>query len=803
MRNTPTAGRLDVVMMIKEIKSRLSCIEYLSRHGIRVKNGGRCVSPLRSDAKNPTSFWVQDDYWYDFGTASGGDVIDLAAQMQFDGDVGAAVRGLAAELGIQRECNPRWKDEIQQLCNRTAYYQEALTASDYEYLFARGLSMEDIQRLRIGRVTDGYLKGRLFLPYFKNGYVCYYATRAMEGSSFQENKYMKAALSECESYNHIPWGLQTLDRKSDVLIISEGYFDAACWEKEGYPVLSPITGSFSKDQWPDVLAACRMFKKVLIIFDNDERTHAGESFTSRTAQKLFQNRIPFLVAHTPAGIKDVNDYYVTGGALQALVDSAQNGLKYMAAQYTDILELKNFIMSINRYVDSTEIASALAACSERFSAMELKTIQKAADSAPTESKIADEIIAKHNVIYVDKVGFYEWNGKVWSKVSDGAVKQYADNFYGKRFSTYQRVNAVCNLLKSRTHCEQAFDRNPVLTFQNGVLEIETGVFRDFSETDYCSIIMEYDYVPGAVCPEWRRFINDVTDDDPYREDVLQAIAGYVLFSDCRFQQVFLLVGAGGNGKSVYLEILQKLFGNQNVTHVEPTGLAQDFQRVKLKDSLLNIGSDINSDFSKGEIREWLLKIADGTSIMACYKGMTHFDFIPRCKLVYACNAMPTAEIVNGLNRRMRFIEFPCQYVENPDSTKPKQKQRDTDLIPKLLEELPGIFCWAYEGYQQLVKWGRFTDTYEQEELLKQFEELSNPVAVFCEDYDSSFHGPVSRADIYDWYRGWCDSTGHKPLSRERFMPKFRDAMGDRILGERRVRQDGVLTRIFDLERCDK
>ena len=106
------------------------------------------------------------------------------------------------------------------------------------------------------------------------------------------------------------------------------------------------------------------------------------------------------------------------------------------------------------------------------------------------------------------------------------------------------------------------------------------------------------------------------------------------------QKVFILVGSGGNGKSVYLEIIQKLFGAENVTHVEPTGLAAEFQRIRLKDSLLNIGSDINSDFSRGEIREWLLKIADGTSIQACYKGMNHIDFIPRCKLVYACNAMP-------------------------------------------------------------------------------------------------------------------------------------------------------------------
>lgn len=788
-----------MVIIIQEIKKRLTCPEYLARYGIHVRTGGRCISPLRKDAKNPTSFLVNADNWYDFAVARGGDVIDLAAELEYDSDLGAAIRGLSRELGIRCKDDDysQWKRDIQQLCNRTEFYHNSLTAADYEYLAARGLNEDDVRRLKIGRVTDGYLKGRLFLPYFKNDYVAYYATRAMPEGNFQENKYMKAALSECESYSHIPWGLQTLGRKSDTLIISEGYFDAAAWEREGYPVLSPITGAFSKDQWPEVIAACRMFKRVLIIFDNDAVSHAGDNFTAKTAQRLFQARIPFHVAHTPSGIKDVNDYYVGGGSLKALVDSAQDGLKYMVSQYADPLELKHFIMSVNRYTDSTAIAAALSSLSDRFPAMVLKSIQKAADSAPTESQIVDEIIAKHNIIYVDQVGFYEWDSKVWRKTSEGVVKNYADALYGKRFATAQRVNAVCNLLKSRTICSVAFDRNPVMTFQNGTLEIDTGRFRGFSQTDYCSIIMDYDYDANAQCQTWCQFIQDVTDEDPYREDVLQTLAGYVLFPDCRYQQVFMLVGNGGNGKSVYLEIIQKLFGDTNVTHVEPTGLAQEFQRIRLKDSLLNIGSDINSDFSKGEIREWLLKIADGTSVQACYKGMTHVDFIPRCKLVYACNAMPTAEIVNGLNRRLRFIEFPCQYVETPDPANPRQKQRDVNLIPKLLEELPGIFNWAYAGYKMLKTVNYFTDTPEQGELLRLFEQTSNPVMVFCEDFDSSFNGSITRTEIYGWYRDWCDETGHKALSREKFLPRFRECLGERITDERRVRIDGVLTRVFE------
>lgn len=755
------------------------------------------MSPLRPGAKNPTSFLVDGAHWYDFGSATGGDVIDLAAHMRYDGDVGKAIRALGAELGIRAEnTKPTWRSDIQRLCSRTAAYNEALTAKDYDYLNARGLSREDVERLMIGRVTDGYLKGRLFLPYFKNGAVVYYATRAMPGGSLPDSKYMKASLKECASYEHIPWGLHTLNRRSDTLIISEGYFDAAVWEREGYPVLSPITGNFSATQWPDVIAACKMFSKVLIIFDNDDISHAGENFTERTANRLFKHNIPFLVARTPPGVKDVNDYYTNGGSLCDLVSSAQDGLAYMVSRYNNATELEKFVLTIHRHIPAVTIASALSTLKNKFSDMELKAILKTADRAPTESEISDEIIRQYQLVYVDNVGFYEWGGKVWQKISDEAVKHYADNAYGKRFTSAQRTAAVCRLLKARALSKAVFDRKPVLTFQNGTLDIENGNFRDFSPNDFCSICMDYDYDSAARCPEWEKFIVDITDDEPRRQEILQFIAGYVLFSDCRHQKVFILVGSGGNGKSVYLEVIQRLFGNDNVTHVEPTGLAQDFQRIRLKDSLLNIGSDINSDFSRGEIREWLLKVADGTSIQACYKGLNHIDFVPRCKLVYACNALPSAEIINGLNRRMQFVDFPCQYVETPDPKKPKQRQRDINILDKLVAELPGIFNWAYSGYKLLSSVGYFTDAPEQDELMRQFEETSNPVMVFCEDFDGSFRGTVSRGEIYGWYKDWCETTGHKALSREKFIPKFRDCMGTRITNETRQRIDGRITRTF-------
>ena len=148
--------RVGEQIMINQIKQRLSCIEYLSRQGIHINEGKRCVSPLRPGAKNPTSFYCENDYWYDFGSATGGDLIDLCAQLQFNGDLSQAVRYLAHELGVKSDnANPTWREDIQHLCNRTAAYHDALTPEDYRYLSERGLTREDADRLMIGRVTDG------------------------------------------------------------------------------------------------------------------------------------------------------------------------------------------------------------------------------------------------------------------------------------------------------------------------------------------------------------------------------------------------------------------------------------------------------------------------------------------------------------------------------------------------------------------------------------------------------------------------------------------------------------------------
>lgn len=777
---------------IQAIKQRIDCVAVAQRCNLPIRKAGdRCVSPLRPGATNNTSFVVYSDFWFDHGSAHGGDAIDLMAELQYGGDKGAAIRELARITCVESvdDNTGGWYDYTQALCDRIAHYQTKLTHDDYAYLQQRGLTFDTIAALRIGRNEEG----RLVIPYTKNGYVAYYCTRAMPGCQFPESKYRKMRIDD---YNeHIVWGLDSLSRTGDTLVIAEGVFDAISFWQEGYPVLSAVTGFFSRDQLSSVLQAAKMFSRVFIVYDNDKRTHAGDKFCEKMARIFLKERIPFVVGHVPDEYKDISEYYEDGGSLQQLVATAMNGLSYVCNTYTDFEELARFLRPLARVASAERITMLFKDLRDngRFGATELKELRRIVTAPPSEGELHDVVRREHQLIHVEGIGFHEWNGHVWEHLHDNVVRGYVKDVMGGGVSA-SRVKNVCDLLKCGTPGEIAFDSLPVLTFRNGTLELETGTFRDHSPYDYCTITMDYDYAPNASCPEWEQFIEDVTNGCGEREENLQFLPGYALMPHCKYQKIFILLGGGGNGKSVYLDVLQRVFGRNNISTVEPSTLPQDFQRITIKNSLLNIGADISTDFAKGEVREWLLKIADGATIQACYKGKDYIKFNPRCKLVFACNTIPNAEVVNGLDRRLQFVEFVCRFVEYPDPKDETQKQRDVNIMDKLIAELPGIFNWCYKGYRDLKRQGYFVETPEQQRLLDEFRVISNPIQAYCDDH--IFEGRMTRDEVYASYKEWCENTGHRTLSREKFMPKFKETMGKKILDDSRLRLNGKRTLVF-------
>lgn len=777
-------------MMINEIKSRINCIDYARRCGLPVaKAGDRCISPLRPDAKNRSSFVVYEDFFYDFGSSMGGDVIDLCAYLKYGGDKSEAVKELARITGASGDNTSYagWAFHVQNTCSLIAKWHEALRPQDIDYLRSRRISDETIKRLKIGYTGEGYVavirgsavkgfaKERISVPYWKNGYVFSWSARAL--SLEQEPKYLKPPNTDYSDLAAV-WGVHTLDRESRCLVIAEGTFDALSFEQEGYPVLATMGGEFSKYQLSTIAAAAKNFDYVLLTFDSDQ---AGDRFTVKLAKFLFSRRIKFKVASLPEGFKDVSDYYSAGLELSTLVSRAEEGLIALCKAQEDKESFKAFALNACRFIgkpETAELFKAAAVSLPEVSPEWLKELKKQCMGAPSEDYIAGLVVKTHDMKYFSGLGFYEYRHGVYEHLDDETVHKYIADELG----CYRRGSLVTNIIKLiKADCisKSTFNELPVFNFINGTLHLDTMEFKPHDPSDLCSFQVDYPYLPNSDCPEWEKFIGEICDGDVKRMNLLQELAGYVLFSENSLQSCAFLLGSGSNGKSVYLNVLTRLFGEEQVTNVEMSSLTDNFQKILLRSSLLNVSTETRSDVRGTE--SVFKQIVAGDRISGCYKNKDFVDFKPRCKMMFACNEIPrVSDSSFGMNRRMTFINFVNRYLDHPDPNDPHQFRKDEGLTERLLKELPGIMNWTLVGYNTLKACGSFTVTDDAEKLMSDFKEAASPISIFINDCPVT--DSVTNEELYDSYKQWCHDNGYQNVkTRPAFIRAYKQQKPSNIV----------------------
>ena len=787
---------------ISQIKSRISCVEFAQQNNLPItKSGDRCISPIRPGARNKTSFIVYDDFFFDFGSGEGGDVIDFAAKLLFNDDKGKAIKHLAKITGAEIDTVPHqsWVKYTQNLCNKIQSYHEKLTDADRQYLYQRGINDDTINRNKIGRTPEG----RLIIPYWKNGYVCYYATRYLPGGKYQDQKYKKMQIDDHNE--HTVWGLHTLDRDPDrkLLVIAEGAFDALSFEQEGYCVISAITGHFSREQLPTALSIAKSFKKVFLVFDNDTVTKAGEKFTIKMAKILTEKRIPCVVGIVPPTYKDISEFYADKGNLADIIDNADSGIEFLASKITDRNEFNAFARNVCRYMTKPDVDMFFKSVgkSTNFDPDWLKALCKDCKAAPLDQSIAEEVTAKYKLLYNEKISFFQYNGTYWTSKTDTEISAYIADALGP-YATGPKITSILKVIKSAVVTNKLFNVNPVINFINGTLEIEPEIkFREHRADDCCTYCLDYPYNPAATSSQWIDFLDTVTNHDDKKICLLQELSGYVLFPDNRLQKCAVLIGSGANGKSVFLNVLTKIFGSQNVSNVEMSSLSQDFQVIQLMNSMLNISAETRTNVAGAESK--FKQITAGDEISACYKGKDYITFRPRAKMFLACNEyVKSSDTTEGWTRRFCFVDFPMHFVEIPNPNNPEELPIDRDIEMKLTtkEQLSAIFNWVLQGYEMLKACGYFSEPEDQKAINEEFKELSNPLIEFAKEL--FVNHSINNNKLYIRYKDWCDETGHNPLARNTFQKRIAKAFKEyrddlepyKTKNERgyQVKEEGVL-----------
>lgn len=815
--------------IIEQIKEKISCIEYMQReHGRKICNG-RCRS-FRPDAKNNSSLMVNERDWYDFGAAIGGDIIDLAAHDKFGGDKGRAISYLAEAWGL-REISRQsgieivFRSYLKILDLAADFYHSKLKPEHINYLHGRGLTDKTISDLRIGwadnpceyirqqgftqeQIADsGILSfvNRMMIPYLRNGKTTYLIGRASVWedmpSSNPDAKYMK--LYRTELSEHPIWGFDTLCRKGPV-IIAEGIFDAiSCWQ-ENFPVVTAVTGAFSAEQKKDLIPALKG-RDVIVCMDYDPETHAGQRFTENLAAELFEAGIHVSACFLKGDDNklDLSGIYAMNPGkrtLNKVFDKAEN---WETVKIKRIAEIENenekrnaltaFLRRCSTVFDWPTVAQLVedAGSTGAFANTWLKELAKSLNKAPKESAIVDEFCSKHDCLFHESLGWYEYNGTKWERLSEYEVRQKIAALFGQ-YQTDRLVKSVLGLLRAKLIRKERFDLEPdLLNFPNGMLNVETGEMMPHSRSYYSSIQLPYPYDPDASCPTWNQFVDDITMSDEKRQDLLQEMFGYCLTKDARYQKCFCLIGSGANGKSVLLSLLEAMVSKDNASHVEIAFLQSDFQRIKLLNSMVNICNDMKTDVSGTE--SFFKAIVAGDPINGCYKGENFVDFNPFCKMIFSANQMPTArEVDRAFMRRFCFLNFPVSFVDNPVGE--YEMKKDTTITEKLMKELPGIFNWALSGLQCLRRQGKFTETSDQKQMSEDLQTMSNPLISFVKDIVGNggehWKNPnLTRKEIYKAYDMWCKDTNTMPMSARMFWPRLRQIFPlqeKKVCGERYI-----------------
>ncbi len=321
--------------------------------------------------------------------------------------------------------------------------------------------------------------------------------------------------------------------------------------------------------------------------------------------------------------------------------------------------------------------------------------------------------------------------------------------------------------------------------ENGMLDWKKGVVVPWNPATYSTIQIPVTWNPkeaengqSEALRVWEEALHEwIPDDDTIK--FLQEYLGYCLLPDCSFRTAIFLFGAGSNGKSLFLDVITKLFG-QYISFIPLHRIADRFETVGLLDKLINVCGDIDPRYIK---ETSILKAAiSGDVIRGEYKYGKSFHFTPTSRLIFSANTLPRSQDrTYGWYSRWRFIEFPHRFAVNPSY---KASLLSTMATP---EALSALLWWAVEGLKRLYANGTFMDSYTMQAAAMSYRTENDNVLAFAEALLSPIEEvelesmaiserppPITIASLYRVYTDWCEEQGVKAASQSGFTKRLMD-----------------------------
>lgn len=426
-----------------------------------------------------------------------------------------------------------------------------------------------------------------------------------------------------------------------------------------------------------------------------------------------------------------------------------------------------------------------------------------------------EVLAKMSPVRHCDTGFRFFNGKIYEPITEDEIRMA----WLRLLRNYHIVEMLRDrqifrdsFLKTVEYYNQLNERLDLVAFSNGVLDLSTMEFHKFSEEFHVTYYHPYPYDPEAKCPLWQSFLREVLPDKTARV-ILQMFLGLGLIergtayneaegmNKAKIELCLILIGRGGNGKSVIYEAARGVFGPNRISGVDYddlTATGDEGMRARrlLRDAIFNWTSDSDSR-TFGRKRSGMFKrIVSGEPVTDRAIGHDVTENFRMPYLVFNLNAMPgTDDDSLGFIRRLQFIPF--------DVAIPKERQNKS-LSSELIQEYPGIFNWIIRGMKELKRRKYLfpsCDASERKVILMQMEH--NVVVGFISafgmrpdpDFDGEVCAEISATMLLSAAQRFCTDNDFEPPSGQYFGATMR-----RMGFSKKRKADGPVYLIYG---CDK
>ena len=311
----------------------------------------------------------------------------------------------------------------------------------------------------------------------------------------------------------------------------------------------------------------------------------------------------------------------------------------------------------------------------------------------------------------------------------------------------------------------AFDKdNMSFNVQNGYIDLSSGTLMQHDKDKLFSKIANVEYSNKMRPDAWIDFLNDIFDGDQELIRYIQKALGYSLTGSAEEQIMFILLGNGRNGKSLFVNTIAEILGDYSKNTQAETLMEKKGERInndvaRLNDARFVTSTEPNQGFV---FDEGLVKQMTGDDkVSARFLHQEFFEFEVKFKIWLATNHRPIVKGTDdGIWRRLITIPFDVQI--------PTHKV-DKKLKFKLMREAPAILEWMVEGCLLWQKEGLENLPQKIVEANAAYRFEMDPVQSFIEEECILGDGfEEGGSTLYDAPAKWCVDNDRYDVGKNNF-----------------------------------